>query len=238
MIDASNGTDLSSQTIDSGTSTPASTETAAEERYLKQSDVNKLVGSVKQEARQQGYNRALAEFETRQQPQSQVQNQPVTPQMSQEELRATITQEVVNAQQQMQQKQMFDAVTNDFINKVTAGHQKYPDFEQVVGPLALDRNPALVALTASVDNTADVLYALANNRGKIGSLMGLIGNPSTQHLAFTEINDLSHSIKENENALNARVAPSPLNQLDHTSIGTDNGPASVADLRRNPKFFV
>jgi hypothetical protein len=115
--------------------------------------------------------------------------------------------------------------------KVKSGMGKYPDFEKAVTELNLPQNPHLNVLANSVDNSADVLYDLANNPRKVADLHILAHtNPA---MAQREITALSNSIKQNE-AAKAQAQPnSPIEQLKpQTQVSMGSGTATVSDLRK------
>lgn len=112
-------------------------------------------------------------------------------------------------------------IVNTFMSKMEQGKSKYPDFDQKISTLGDLKNiPAIVQLAASVDNTHDVMYDLAENPQKIVDLISLAQiNPQ---LAYAQAHKLSASIKANEEA-SQQVNPSaPLSQLK-SSVNTDNG---------------
>jgi hypothetical protein len=121
-------------------------------------------------------------------------------------------------------------VVSEFINKLQAGKDKYPDFEDVITDLNLPVMTDLVHLSNSVDNTADVIYDLGKNPHKVGNLMALINN--APHLAQIEMQKLSNSIKGNVVAQNTTNAKEPLSQIKSSTVGADNGSSSISDLRK------
>jgi hypothetical protein len=121
-------------------------------------------------------------------------------------------------------------IANDFISKVEAGKQDFPDYDSVVGQLPLVNMPHIVALARDVDNTAGVMYELAQNPTKIASLTQLM-NLHPQ-LARNEMKKLSDSIKKNEEAKQQKQANEPLSRTQPSPVGIDNGTRSVRDFQK------
>lgn len=153
------------------------------------------------------------------------------PQMSPADIQQMIRQEAQNLMQQHQQQNAWQQTVNQFVGKVNAGPQKYADFESVVAPLQLDKNPHLVHLTNLVDNTVDVLHDLGNNGPKVAILNELARtNPQ---MAVREIQNLSNSIKANEMATKAASPNEPLSQVKPSTVTTDSGsPLTITELRK------
>lgn len=153
------------------------------------------------------------------------------PQMSPADIQQMIRQEAQNLMQQHQQQNAWQQTVNQFVGKVNAGPQKYADFESVVAPLQLDKNPHLVHLTNLVDNTVDVLHDLGNNGPKVAILNELARtNPQ---MAVREIQNLSNSIKANEMATKSANPNEPLSQVKPSTVTTDGGsPLTIGELRK------
>jgi len=220
----------------------------APEKVFTQSEVTKLVGRVKLETKEQAYDKArreiMAELQQQQAPQesqmqqpSQAQNVGGMQQMSQDDIRRLIAEETQKHQSEMNTRNQQQAeqnwakkVTESFINKMSAGKDKYSDFDEKVGSLNLPSIPEIVHLAEGTDNTHDVMYDLAENPHKVGTLLMLAQrNPA---LAQKEIQKLSASIKNNESAANVKLPKDPLRPLKPSANGMDNGELSVSDLRK------
>lgn len=251
---------MTEQSLDVGTqnqgsdTTQSSAAPATTEKTLPQSEVNRLVGSAKQEAYERGKKESAAEYEKRMQSLNQapqdtfdsVNQKPTTmggmPQVSPEELkrmiaegtRAEIESESKKQAYENAQKQ-YDADTLDFINKLKRDTHKYPDFNDVVGQLELpnimQESPELLYLYNSVDNPVDVLYDLAKNPHKVSQIEGLYKS-GRRNAAIQQLKSLADSIKQNETAMNSKQPNEPLSQLKTSSLGADNGQMSSAELRR------
>lgn len=204
-----------------------------QEKLLKQSEVNEIVGSAKREAYEKGKRESLAEYQKSQalvqQPNYNA-NQTIggMSQLSDEKIRQLINEEA----QTMTNMAVAQKIANEFTQKMMAAKDKYPDFEQVVGELNLVDMPQIVNWANSLDNTADVMYELAKYPEKLSSVTVLAyTNPRK---ATVLLQKLSDSIKQNESALKQPSASEPLSQIKPSTTGTDNGSRTVSDLRKQP----
>lgn len=219
--------DTSSQTTDTSTSasTPSQVASTPAEKLVPQSTVDKIVGSVKNEA----YERAKREVEEdRVAAQAAAgSNQPAAPSLSKEEIRSIINEE---AEKKANQK-LAEQTAMEFVCKMESGSKKYADFDEVVTPLGIGNQEMapIIQLSNSVDNTADVMYELGKNPHKIGSLLALAA--ATPGLAYKEMQKLSASIKQNTSSSTVKV-DEPLSQVTPSLTGTDNGSKTVSDLRK------
>lgn len=203
--------------------TPDATQDVTQEKVLKQSEVNELVGRVKHEA----YSKGLRDAQQTAQPQPQGQSMGGMPQLTEEQVRQMIADE---AMKQNQMAQAHTTLTN-FAQQMHEGKQKYSDFDETVAKLGeLKHYPHIVQLATGEGNAGEIMYELGKNPGKIASLTTLSYiNPE---LAKLEMKKLSDSIKTNEKASQAPSAAEPLSQVKASTVGTDNGSNSVRDLRR------
>lgn len=219
----------------SAPSVPSGSQNAPEtqsEHFLPQSKVNELVGRAKAEA----YEKARREAVQTQQPTHEATVQQSNSQMggiaqaTPAELDRMIEQRL---QQRDQQTQNLN-IANNFLNKLYQGEGKYADFKEVMGSFNLHEfartAPAVFHLASSVDNTAEVMYELANNPRKIADLQYTAQmNPVA---AQREMRALAESIKVNEAAKNQTPASEPLDQIKPSSSGMDNGAMTVRDYKK------
>lgn len=243
-----------SQSSDNSSSQPVATSSApsqsvssdTNEKLLKQSDVDSIVGRAKAEA----YERGKREYSSSQQQQSssqpQAQSQPQTlggmPQVTENEVRKLAAQEAsrlrdewIQESQQKSNEQEATRIAQEFTNKLDTGKAKYQDWDQTVGDVEFKNIPHIVQLANMVDNTADVMYDLAQNPEKIGNLQQLIN--TSPKLAYNLMVKMSQRLKDNEAATNFKLPKSPLNHMRPSNTGTDTGAMkSVSDYRRNPNY--
>jgi hypothetical protein len=208
------------------------------EKMVPQSQVNEIVGHAKREAAEravEAYKRqASAQYENTQQQQTSSHrglSEDDVKRMAGDEIKKTFGQ----LQEEAQERANIEAanrIVGVFKDKIVAGKGRYDDFDTVTGNVAMQHYPNVVQLLAEqVDNTADVLYHLANNRDKLYRLEALSQHNTPD--AIHEIKRLSESIKANEQSLQAKNVKAPLSQQRPSNTGTDPGNAlSMADLKR------
>lgn len=206
------------------TGTPDLAQGVPEEKVLKQSEVNELVGRIKREAFEKGKQEALAASQA-QPPQGQ--SMGGMSQITDDHIRGLISEE---AQKQAQLAGVQQTISN-FVQQMDAGKGKYSDFDETVAKLGnLQNIPHIVKMAADTGSAEDVMYELGRNPGKVASLTTLAYiNP---HLAESEMKRLVESIKTNQQAAKEPSAKEPLSQVRPSTVGTDSGSPSVKDLRR------
>ena len=209
------------------------------ERMLPQSKVNELVGNARREGAEAAASRAVEEYKRQQAQQTQVQ-QPNSSQASHSddyierkalEVLDRQKAEWERQQQEKLQAEFADRVVNTYKQKIAAGKDKYQDFEAVTNTVNMSRYPNVVQLLAEyVDNAPDILYNLAQRRGKLAEIESLSErNPED---AIYEMKRLSDSIKANEAASSMKNSKAPLSQQRPSNTGTDSGPLSIADYKK------
>ncbi len=197
------------------------------EKTLPQSEVNKIAAHVRAEAYEKGRQEAFAQAQAT-----------ISPGLSEEQARHIAQQEFQRQQQelssQMQKKQAetyAEQIIGDFESKMKPGIEKYEDFTDKVKELQLVNMPALIPYITGAEHPAEVMYELANNPSKIGSLLAL-HNQGLGHLARAEIGKLSKSIDANLNAAqNVRTPQEPLSQVKPSKIAGE-ALESIHSLRR------
>lgn len=208
---------------------PNQAQGVPEEKVLKQSEVNELVGRIKHEAYEKGKREALTQSTQDVRPQNGAQSMGGMPQFTEEQIRQIIADE---AQKQAQMDGVKNTISN-FVNQMEAGKGKYSDFDETVAKLGnLQTIPHIVKMATDTGIAGDVIYELGRNPGKVASLTTLAYiNPD---LAMQEMKKLVDSIKVNEQASKEPSVNEPLSQVKPSTVGTDNGSNSVRDLRRKP----
>jgi len=127
---------------------------------------------------------------------------------------------------------MAQKTVQNFWNKVLTGREKYQDFDKVIGNVNLSQYPGVVQLLSDVvDNSGDMLYHLAGEEAKMAELQRLAEDPRFQHIAISQAQRLSQSLKDNEAAGKVKHPNEPLSQLRPSNTGTDSGAMSVRDYR-------
>lgn len=213
------------------------------EKLVKQSDVDKAVKHAKYVAYEQGRKEAFMQLPS---PSPENNSSVETTKnnsapshlsglqgMTPDEVKKMI------AEHEQQQAQQYHAhqIANEFLAKLEAGKDKYPDFDKTIESLELSTIPQVVQLANTVDNTSDVMYELGKNPHKVANLLSLsqLGNG---RLAILEMKKLSDSIRKNQEAMQQPIPPEPLSQLKPSSVGTDNGVPSIRELRKQPSLRV
>jgi hypothetical protein len=209
------------------------------ERLFKQSELNEIVGRVRQEA-QETARRQLQQQQAPQQP-PPAQNQ-ATKSLSEDDVKRLTSQELerqreawIKETQERTDAQTAERIVAAYKEKISPGKEKYQDFEAVTGNLDMRYYPNVVQLLAEhVDNSHDVLYDLAQHRTKLSQIEQLCGhNPQD---AIYEIKRLSDSIKANESSASSKHVKAPLSQQRPSNTGTDSGATlSVRDYKARYK---
>lgn len=201
---------------------------AAQEKMLRQSEVNELAGRIRSEAYEKGRQQAMSEYQKQQESVSAQQRAQGA--LSEEEVRRIVQEQAIQFQQQQAQQMMAEKIVGDFIGKMNEGPSKYEDFEDVVKDIELSKNADLVQLANSVPNTADVMYDIAKHPNKLANLKMLLQHSPA--LAIKEIQHLSNSIVKNEKSKDQYAGiKEPLSKLKPSAGTVDSGNLSVADLR-------
>lgn len=241
---------------------PVASQTQSEEKLLRQSEVNELIGRAKNEAVER-YKRET-HISSHEQP-STVQPQYAQPaqqssyippyqpqprQLTEDDYRRIAAEEAKRSHDTAKQEARREAdmekaqrTVGEFLGKVDAGKSKYQDWDTVVKQDVFQRIPTHVELATRMENTADVMYELFKNPMKIAQLQTLIDLDIKYGrepiLALQEMQRLSDSIKRNDQASKFESPREPLDQLRPGNAGTDNaGARSVRDYKQNPKYRV
>ena len=196
------------------------------EKMIPQSKVDEIVHE-RTRAVAEKVRREAQEEHHRQQPQQSASMGGIQ-QTSQEDIRRMIAEE----SQKLANQQIAQKTLNEFASKMSTGKSKYSDFDETMSSVNFSAIPDIVDLANQQSNTAEVMYDLVKNASKIANLQVLnITNPK---LAQREMQKLSASIAENEKATQVKSAREPLSQLPPSTVGTDDGPLTLKDLRKQP----
>lgn len=150
-----------------------------------------------------------------------------------EKMRAEKQKEEEQRQEAEYRAKLQEKADNLFV-KLKMGEEKYSDFKDVMQDFDLGAFPNIALLAGDVDNTADVMYELANNPYKIAQLDELAKRAPT--LAKKELSKLSQSINVNEQAkLNNVTSPEPFTRPKSSKSGSgDSGKMTIADFKKQP----
>lgn len=216
---------------------------APAEKLFKQSEVNDIVKKVKLDAmrvaqerpdyvsqKYQQNDHGISHHHQDERTYQNTNNDDVVRKIAAEEAQRLRDQWVQDAHRSTQE-QHAQRIVQDFFTKLSAGKDKYQDFDQVTGDVEFRNFPNVVQLlTGYVDNPEDVMYALGSDRIKMANLEQL--SHLSPNDAIVAIRRLSASIKDNQTASKVRMPNEPLSQLKPSSTGTDSGDMAVKDLRR------
>jgi hypothetical protein len=184
------------------------------EKTLKQSEVNDLVGRVRKEAREDGYNKAKLEIDS-------TKAAGITP----DQVRTLVNEQA----EQKAREYAANQLINEFGGKMVAAKERYPDFDQVVGKVNFEKAATLIPWINSLDNSADVMYDIAKHPSKFASLINLRDQPA---LAMDELKNLSSSIKTNQKSKSLPAIDEPLDKIKPSTSGIDSGSMTVRDYKK------
>lgn len=209
---------------------------------LPKSTVSKIIERERMKAYEKGKSEALMELQAQQQPQEataqqapqQAQSIGGMTQMSPDEIRALIAQQVPQHLQQQVHQMKNEHMVNNFVSKMQAAEEKYPGLEEKLGLLDYSRpnTVALVEMASQLDNAGDIMHELLENPEKMSTLFSLI--QEQPRLAMNKLQSLGNSIKQNQEAQSKHEsAKDPLGQIrPSTNAGMDNGEMSVSDYSK------
>jgi hypothetical protein len=211
-------------------------ETDAQEKQLPQSQVNKIVQHEKSKIEEK-YQRQLAALQAQQQETQQQQTQrpnpsSTNPNLDMDEVYQQVRDKLSAEIEQKQREAKASQTVNAYFSKMAQGKEAYADFEEVTKDFDPAAFPQLAALSAQLDNTADIIYELAANPSKLVTLDTLATRNPRQ--AQAELLKLSKSIGLNKQAQTdseARYTPAPLARLQPSKVSGSNGKMEIRDLR-------
>jgi hypothetical protein len=218
---------------------PEQVKAPAEEKMLKQSEVNEIVGRAKREAhdkaiREAEMKYAISNTQPAQQQAVSTQNIGGMQQLNDEQVRRLIMEQAHHMAMDAVARKTGDEIEH----KISSVKEKYTDHEDTIKKLNLlkiaEYSPEFVYMINSLDNAGDVLYDLGKNPTKLAPLLSL--SKTHPELAADSLRSLSESIKDNEKALKAQSPSDPLSQIKPSPTKTDNGSMTISDLRRQPNL--
>lgn len=224
------GQDTTSSPVAAAPAAVQSAPASPQERSFTQQEMNDIVGRAKHEAVERFKRSNDSTAQT-------VQSAPSQSVLSPDEVRRMAAEEFQrswkeqrDAEQRTVQEKDAERIAKEFFTKLSAGKEKYQDFDSVVGDIQFNAFPKVVQLAHGyVDNTADVMYELGKDRIRMANLESL-ADRSPQD-AIKQMQRFAQSIKDNASAANVKMPKEPLSQLRPSNTGTDNGVLAVRDLR-------
>ena len=132
---------------------------------------------------------------------------------------------------QAELKAEIDKSENQYLMRVDQGKADFPDFDDVMRDFDLRAFSGIALLAGQMDNTAAVMYELAQNPTKVAQLHVLAQH--SPEMAKKEMQKLAGSITKNQQALSENVSTNaPLSRLKSSTVaGADNGQMGLKDFK-------
>ena len=217
--------------------TASTQQSATAERMLSQSEVNSLIGRSKQEAEERGRQRALQELNSSNNAPQSGNNPSLIGGITQDDIRRIAAEESRKQQEEIRKsfeaqraKQQGEQIINELFTKLDSAKEKYQDFEQKVTPYLNAANARVLALANQFDNTADLVYELANRPSLLEDVDRAYERANPQE-AYRRLSQLSESIKLNKAASNIKTPNDPLSQIKASPVGSSDGRKGVSYWR-------
>ena len=213
-------------------STPAPLSGDAQEKLVKQSVVDELIGNTRHNSYNRGYATAMEEMKKQSPPIAQTpSSQPVSPTapVNDEQIKKVATEAATTATQKVFDQQFYKAQADKFVQKLLRGRTKYPDFDQKASMVNFQNIPAIISLTNEVDNTEDVLYHLLNDPTLFSNIH--FSALHTPELAAQQIKSMSETLKNNQKKAADESNQEPLTRLSQSTNVTGNGKDTFESLR-------
>lgn len=209
-----------------------------QEKMLRQSEVNDIVGRAKSEAA----TRAVEQYKRSQQESQQSQQHSNYSEMSEDKIRklageeaARLRNDWMSEQQTRMETDAAKRIVKTFYDKLATGKDKFDDFDQVTSDVKLERFPNTVHMLAEhIDNADEVMYEISKNRSKLARIEQTSRDFPEE--ALWDLKRLSESIKANKTASSMKSPKAPLSQQRPSNVGTDSGGVlSMRDLKNKYK---
>lgn len=194
------------------TATQAATPPAKVE--MTQAELNELIASSKRTSYEKGQREA------------QEAAAKANPNLSEDKIKELIA----NSQKEQVLHDRANQTVNQFMTKINAGKERYPDIEQKLVELDLQETPEIIELANALDNTADVMYELAKHPGKAAAVVAALRTGQGKN-ARLQMQKLSSSIKDNQKATIA-VPKEPLSQIKPSNAAGDDGVVTLESLKK------
>ena len=224
---------------------PQGTTDSPPEKMLTASQVNDLVKKAKRKGEQkmqEQLDAARQEIEQLKAQQGQQQEAQQQGGFDPAQLQQLVAQQIAQQQEEAQRKQAeaqlhdeVNQVAQQYFGKMAQGTSLYEDFDAITADFNPAEFPQLVYLANELDNTAAVIYELRKNPGKLAQLATLV--KESPGIARSELNNLSQSIKRNDDAKrNLQEPQDPLSRLKPSPVGTDSKEKTIRDFK-NASFL-
>jgi len=152
-------------------------------------------------------------------------------QMSPEQIRQMIAEQTPQILQQQAQNLQAQQSVQGFVSKMEAAEARYPGLKEKLGKLDYTHMGPVIKLLNETDNAGDIMKELVDNPMKMGNLLTLAH--TQPQIAAQAMNDLSNSIKQNQQAQAQESSSNePLDRITPSNVGSDSGSkGSVRDFK-------
>lgn len=195
--------------------------------------VNEIVQERMRQASQKAYERGLSEAAQK----SQASTMGGMTQHSEADLRRMMQEEFAAQQHKLQDdfrreqvKQQIDQLTNDYLGKLSAAKDKYPDL--VNRQEELGEIHTLIPYINESDEAAGITQHLLDNGHNVASLLVL--QHTSPNFLRREIQKLAASIKNNDAARDRPRSAEPLYQPTPSAYTADSGNDSIESIKKQP----
>lgn len=232
MTELVNGTSQA-DVLNSNPVAPSHSSPSTEEKVLRQSEVNEIVGRAKHEAVER-YKRSQEAASSAQIPMnanSSSYSHDEINRIAQDAAQKFIKEQMEFAKRNAEEQEA-QHIINEFRAKLQTGKEKYQDFDQVTSDIGIGYFPRVIHLLAkhADDSAASIMYEMGKDRTKL-VLLEQLAEKSPQD-AVMQIKSYAKAYKDNESAAKAKVANEPLSHMKPSASGQDNGVKSVRDYRK------
>jgi len=208
-----------------------SANSAPKDEYVPKSRVQEIVHERTRHAAQNAYERGLKEAEQRRPAGMGMGGMAEVDEGKLKSMMADVFRqqhaELQRDYEQQELKRQLDHLANDYMGKLQAAKDKYPDLEKrrdELGELA-----TLVPYINETDNVAGVTQHLLDNGHNVASLLVL--SHTSPNFLRRELKKLADSIKLNEDARTRQYPNEPLSSVT-PSIPKDSDSGSIEALKR------
>lgn len=209
------------------------------EKMLPQSEVNRLVGGVKTQSKQE-LSKAQQEIEALR---AQLESQPKSmggitynpdeivrqaTEAAQRGIQEQLAKEREEAQRKAQEQYAND-ISARYAELTKDGPEIYEDWNEVMQDFDYENLYNVPLMAMKHDNTRDLMYTLQKNPAKLATLVSTM-NVSPK-AAENWLKELSTSLKQSKSGSTPSVN-APLSQLKPSQAAADNGRPSIRDLKK------
>ena len=206
-------------------------ENRVPEGYVPQTEVDRIVGAVKSKTEAKVRSEYEAMLQRNEAPNA-VDPTVIAGQvfsLMQEQLKEKEAKEA-----EVRKQQEFDKFRDSLRQKLELGVNEYQDFEEKVGKFNSASYGDVLRMAHDLPNTADVMYALSNDRKNCAAIQTMVNAGDIQG-AWEEINNYSKAVDSNKKAKTAEPysAYQPT-KIKASSAGSGSKIPTAAELKDVP----